>query len=73
MKISIGDKNKISHSNFGNTQNYVHNDNSSNKTTITNKKFYQKEGFWGGVLTGVITSLISSGIIWGISELINLI
>lgn len=40
---------------------------------IVKQKFYQKEGFWGGVLSGVIATLISTGIIWGITELIKLI
>ena len=73
MSINIGDNNKITHSNIGSNQNDSHDDNSKNKSTTINKKFYQKEGFWAGVLTGVISTLISSGIIWGISELIKLI
>ena len=72
MKINIGNNNKFSKSNIGNQYDNSQVDNSSNKSTIEVKKFYQKEGFWGGVITGVLSSLISSGIIWGITELIKL-
>ena len=71
MKINIGDNNKISKSNIGSNQNDSHNKNSKNESIIIAPKFYQKEGFWGGVLTGVISSIISSGIIWVIKEIIG--
>ena len=70
MSINIGNNNKISKSNISEQHNI---DKSVNQTITTIKKFYQKEGFWGGVITGVISSLISSGIIWGITELIKMI
>ena len=34
--------------------------------------FYKKDGFWIGVLSGVIGSLITSGVILGINELVKL-
>lgn len=73
MSINIGNNNKFSISNIGNEYNNSQVDNSVNKSTAEIKRFYQKEGFWGGVLTGVISSLISSGIIWGITELVKAI
>ena len=72
MSINIGNNNKFSNSNIGNEYNNSQVDNSVNKSTIEVKKFYQKEGFWGGVITGVLSSLISSGIIWGITELVKI-
>jgi len=44
----------------------------NNNKKTTKQKFYQKEGFWIGVLSGVISSMITSGIIWGITELVKL-
>ena len=51
MSINIGNNNKISKSNISEQHNI---DKSVNQTTTTTKKFYQKEGFWSGVITGVI-------------------
>lgn len=73
MSINIGDNNKISHSNIGKNNIDSHNDNSVSTTIITSKKFYEKEGFWPGVLTGVISSLISSAIIWAITKFLEFI
>lgn len=60
MKIKIGNNNKIKDSNIG-----------QNNTIIKKTRFYQKEGFWSGVISGVIAALISEGIIIGIAELIK--
>jgi hypothetical protein len=60
MKINIGDNNKIKNSNIG-----------QNNTSIKKVKFYQKEGFWSGVLSGVIVALISEGIVFVITKLIG--
>lgn len=60
MKISIGNNNKIKDSNIG-----------QNNTIYKKVKFYQKEGFWSGVLSGVIVALISEGIILAITKLIE--
>lgn len=58
MKINIGNNNKIKGSNIG-----------QDNIIVKKTRFYQKEGFWPGVLSGVIASLISSGIIWLITVL----
>ena len=60
MKITIGNNNKIKDSNIG-----------PNNTIIEKTRFYQKEGFWSGAISGVIAALISEGIIIGITELIK--
>ena len=69
MSVNIGNNNKISKSNISEQHNV---DKSENHTNTTIKKFYQKEGFWSGLITGVVSSLIASAIIWGITELIKI-
>jgi hypothetical protein len=63
----MGLKNKIKNWNIGNNQEKINNKIIKNKVNF-HQKFYQKEGFWSGVLTGVISSLITSGLIWLIKE-----
>lgn len=65
MSINIGDNNEIKNSNIGNEKKVVNLENNQNKTI--HKKFYQKEGFWTGVISGIIVGLA----VWGIQELIK--
>ena len=65
MSINIGDNNEIKNSNIGNEKKVVNIENSQNKTTY--KKFYRKDGFWTGVISGIIVGLA----VWGIQELIK--
>ena len=60
MKINIGNNNKIKDSNIG-----------QDNIIVKRMRFYQKEGFWSGVLSGVIVAVVSEGILFGIAELIK--
>ena len=56
-------------SNHHNTSNNANGDlvQGDNNKKVVKQKFYQKEGFWTGVLSGIIVGLA----VWGIQELIK--
>lgn len=60
MKINIGNNNKIKDSNIG-----------QDNIIVKKTRFYQKEGFVPGIISGVIVAVITEGIIFGITELIK--